>query len=94
MQLAIDDIWGYSHELFESDLLEQRLIDAGIAVDCADLKQPWLADVEAIFQQAGLNVPETTWAVRGGRKGYHSEHLGHLLTQMQFVYRSFPGAKW
>ena len=48
----------------------------------------------AIFQEAGLKVPEATWAVRGGRKGFHSEHLGHLLTQMQFVYRSFPGAKW
>ena len=94
MQLAIDDIWGYSHELFESDALEQRLIDTGVAVDCAALKQPWLTDVKVIFEEAGLNIPQQDWAVRGGRKGYHSEHLGHLLTQMQFVYRSFPGANW
>jgi ring-1,2-phenylacetyl-CoA epoxidase subunit PaaC len=94
MQLAIDDIWGYSHELFESEDLEKRLVEAGIAVDCANLKQQWLADVDDIFQQAGLNVPQAVWAVRGGRKGHHSEHLGHLLTQMQFLQRSFPGAKW
>lgn len=94
MQLAIDDLWGFSHELFESDALEQRLINAGIAVDCATLQSSWLRDVTAIFEQANLNVPESEWAVRGGRKGHHSEHLGHLLTQMQFVYRSFPQAKW
>jgi ring-1,2-phenylacetyl-CoA epoxidase subunit PaaC len=94
MQLAIDDLWGFSHELFESDALEQRLISAGVAVDCAQLQQSWLRDVTDIFEQAQLQLPDGEWAVRGGRKGHHSEHLGHLLTDMQFVYRSFPDAKW
>lgn len=94
MQLAIDEIWGYSHELFETDDLEKRLINTGIAVDCEQLKALWLADIEAVFNEAGLTIPELTWTVRGGRSGYHTEHLGHLLTQMQFVYRSFPGATW
>jgi 1,2-phenylacetyl-CoA epoxidase catalytic subunit len=47
-----------------------------------------------IVEQATLTLPTTEWAVRGGRDGYHTENLGHLLTEMQFVYRSFPGAKW
>ena len=94
MQLALDDIWGYSHELFEVDALEQRLVDAGIAVDCTLLKADWLKEVTATLEEATLMVPDQDWAVSGGRQGYHTEHLGHLLTEMQFVNRSFPGAKW
>jgi len=94
MQKALDDLWGYSHELFEQDDLEQRLVAAGIAVDCANLKAHWLAEVTEIIEQATLTVPTQEWAVRGGRQGYHTEHLGHLLTDMQFIARSFPDAKW
>ncbi len=94
MQTALDDLWGYSHELFEQDELELRLVKAGVAVDCANLKDSWLAEITSIIEQATLTVPSQEWAVRGGRQGYHTEHLGHLLTEMQFVHRSFPGAKW
>jgi len=94
MQTALDDLWGYCHELFEQDELEQKLVTAGVAVDCASLKADWLAEVTAIIEQATLTVPTQDWAVRGGRQGYHTEHLGHLLTEMQFVARSFPDAKW
>jgi ring-1,2-phenylacetyl-CoA epoxidase subunit PaaC len=94
MQLALNDIWGYSHELFEVDELEQRLVDAGIAVDCILLKADWLKEITATLEEATLMVPDQDWAVSGGRQGYHTEHLGHLLTEMQFVHRSFPGAKW
>lgn len=94
MQRALDDLWGYSHELFEVDELEQRLVDSGIAVDCSALKADWLEEVTAIIEEATLTVPVQEWAVSGGRQGYHTEHLGHLLTEMQFVHRSHPGAKW
>ena len=94
MQTALDDLWGYSHELFEQDDLEQRLVKLGVAVDCASLKADWLAEVTEIIEQATLTVPTKEWAVRGGRQGYHTEHLGHLLTEMQFIARSFPDAKW
>lgn len=94
MQNAVDDLWGYTHEMFEQDELEQRLVAVGIAVDCASFKQAWLKDVSAILEQATLKVPEVQWAVRGGREGYHTESLGHILTEMQFVHRSMPGAKW
>ncbi|WP_339670731.1 1,2-phenylacetyl-CoA epoxidase subunit PaaC [Dasania marina] len=94
MQRAIDELWGYTHEIFEHDALEQRLIDAGIAVDAASFKAQWLADVKAILTAATLAVPDAEWAVRGGREGYHTEYLSHLLMEMQFVYRTYPNAKW
>ncbi len=94
MQRALDDLWGYTHEIFEQDELELRLVAQGIAVDSASLKDKWFDDVKAIIEQATLKLPTSEWAVRGGRAGYHTENLGHLLTEMQFVHRSFPGAKW
>lgn len=94
MQVALDDIWGFTTELFEHDDVESRLIELGVAVDCAAFKENWLADVKAIVEQATLTLPTSEWAVRGGREGYHTEHLGHLLTELQFVHRSFPDAKW
>ncbi len=94
MQVAIDDIWGYTHELFEHDALEQRLIDSGIAVDAALFKADWLADVSGILQEATLTVPTAEWAVRGGRDGYHTENLGHILTEMQYLHRCYPNSQW
>lgn len=94
IQTALDGMWGYTYELFEQDDVEQRLIESGIAVNSSEFKDKWLADVKAIIEQATLTLPTSEWAVRGGRKGYHTENLGHLLTEMQFVYRSFPDAKW
>lgn len=93
-QKAVDALWGYTHELFDVDELEQYLADAGVGVDNAALKEAWLADVSAILQAATLTVPTEEWAVRGGRVGYHTENLGHMLTEMQFVSRSFPGQEW
>lgn len=93
-QKALDGIWGYTHEMFDVDELEQQLIDAGVGVNNAALKDAWLADVTAIIEEATLSVPTEEWAVRGGRVGYHTENLGHLLTEMQFVHRSYPGQEW
>jgi len=94
MQKAIDSLWGYTHELFELDELEQQLVVQGIAVDSTKLKAGWLTHVEGILAEATLKRPEDDWAVRGGRSGYHTENLGHLLTEMQFIHRSHPGCKW
>ena len=93
-QAALDSLWGYSHELFELDALEQQLADAGIGVDVSALRAPWHARVTEILTEATLVVPEDGWKVRGGRQGYHTENLGHLLTELQFVHRSYPGCKW
>ncbi len=93
-QKAVDGIWGYTHEMFELDDTEQLLVDEGIGVDVSKLKQQWLSQVSAILEEATLSVPQEEWAVRGGRIGYHTENLGHLLTEMQFVHRAHPGCQW
>lgn len=93
-QKALDQLWGYTHELFDMDETEQLLADAGIGVDVSVLRDDWLAMVTEIITNATLSVPEDSWAVRGGRIGYHTENLGHMLTEMQIVHRSHPGCKW
>lgn len=91
---AIDELWGYTPELFEPDELELRLVEAGIAVNTADLKDAWLSDITAILKEATLEIPEADWAIRGGRTGYHTEHLSNLLSVMQSVHRAHPGCQW
>ncbi|MBN0987833.1 1,2-phenylacetyl-CoA epoxidase subunit PaaC [Amphritea pacifica] len=93
-QKAVDQLWGYTHELFDMDETEQLLADAGIGVDVAGLRDRWLEMVSVILTEATLTVPEDSWAVRGGRIGNHTENLGHMLTEMQIVHRSHPGCKW
>jgi ring-1,2-phenylacetyl-CoA epoxidase subunit PaaC len=94
MQAGLDDVWGYSHELFDMDELEQQLADAGVAVDRSGLRAGWEARMSTLLAQATLTVPQGDWAVRGGRTGYHTEHLGHLLSELQFVQRAYPGLQW
>ena len=93
-QRAIEDLWGYTHEMFESDELERELVAAGIAVDSAALKDEWQQRVTAILDEAELKLPTGEWAVRGGREGYHTENLGQLLNEMQSVHRAYPGLEW
>lgn len=94
MQKALDELWGYTHELFEVDELEQALVDAGVAVDVRQLRDDWLTTVSATLEQATLSVPESSWSIRGGRTGFHTESLGYLLAELQFMQRSYPGLEW
>jgi ring-1,2-phenylacetyl-CoA epoxidase subunit PaaC len=93
-QNAVDELWGYTHELFEMDALERQLADGGVGVDTTALKERWRPMVAEALGAATLTMPEDGWAVRGGRAGYHSENLGHLLTELQFIHRSYPGCEW
>ncbi|BBB29093.1 1,2-phenylacetyl-CoA epoxidase subunit PaaC [Neptunomonas japonica] len=93
-QKAVDQLWGYTHEMFDMDETEQLLADNGIGVDVSKLRDQWHKEVSAILTEATITVPEDSWAVRGGRTGYHTENLGHMLTQMQIVHRSHPGCQW
>ena len=94
LQSALDDLWGYTPEMFDMDALEQELASAGIAVDSAALRADWQQAVTATFEEAGVQVPESSWQVRGGRQGMHTESLGHLLSELQFVQRAYPGLEW
>ena len=94
VQDAIDELWRFTGELFEVDDVERDLIAEGIAVDRAALRAPWRSEVTRVLQAATLSVPDDGFMQRGGREGRHTEHLGHLLAEMQIVARSFPGAEW
>ncbi|NOX52079.1 MAG: phenylacetate-CoA oxygenase subunit PaaC [Gammaproteobacteria bacterium] len=93
-QAAIDQLWGYMPELFEMDELETSLLQAGIAVDRLELHSKWLNTVTAQLASANLQIPQIDWQVVGGRKGVHTEHLGHMLGEMQFLQRAYPGLQW
>jgi ring-1,2-phenylacetyl-CoA epoxidase subunit PaaC len=93
-QAALDELWPYTGELFEVDGVERVLIGRGIAVDPAPLRAEWDATVGEVLAEATLRRPGEGWMQSGGRSGRHSEHLGHILAEMQFLQRAYPGARW
>ena len=80
--------------MFEIDDGERGLIHAGIAVDPAPLRSHWLKTITGVVSEATLALPNNDWMQQGGRSGRHSEHLGHLLSELQSMQRTFPGATW
>lgn len=94
VQVAVDDLWAYTGEMFGADDAERGLIDAGVAIDPTMLLPEWLSIVSHVAREATLTLPENDWMQQGGRDGRHSEHLGHLLSELQYMQRSFPGATW
>jgi ring-1,2-phenylacetyl-CoA epoxidase subunit PaaC len=94
MQAALDQLWPFTHELFEADGLTERLAHAGVAVDPASLQPEWDDHIGSTLTGATLARPEVDWRPGGGRQGHHSEHLGYLLAEMQHLHRSHPGARW
>jgi ring-1,2-phenylacetyl-CoA epoxidase subunit PaaC len=93
-QAALDELWPFTGELFEVDAIERTLIEAGIAVDSGSLRPDWDRTVDDILRQAALTRPPDGWMQSGGRAGRHSEHLGYILAELQFVQRAYPGAVW
>ena len=86
MQTAVDEIWPYTHELFEPA--------PAAPLDPATLKPRWNRLVEGVLARATLSRPEDGWAPTGGRRGVHTEALGHLLAEFQHLRRAHPGARW
>ena len=70
------------------------MIERGIAVDPGTLRPQWLKTVSGVVDEATLALPKNDWMQQGGRSGRHSEHLGHLLSELQSMQRTFPGATW
>jgi ring-1,2-phenylacetyl-CoA epoxidase subunit PaaC len=91
---AVATLWPYTGELFETDSVDDALIEAGIAVDPASLRDTWRATVADVLGRATLTMPADGYMQKGGRSGRHSEHLGHLLTELQYMQRTIPGATW
>lgn len=84
MQAAVDGLWRFTGELFEAD---------GV-VDHAALRRGWDAKIDAVLDEATLRRPEDPYQATGGRRGVHTEHLGHLLAEMQWLQRTYPGLQW
>ena len=93
-QRAVDDLWRYTGEFFLADDGDRLLAGLGIGVDPSTLEAAWRGQVADVMSRGTLTLPEATWMQRGGRDGRHTEHLGHMLAEMQIVARSFPGASW
>jgi ring-1,2-phenylacetyl-CoA epoxidase subunit PaaC len=91
---ALEDLWMYTGEMFEVDDADRALIERGIAVDPAALRAEWETAIDAVFAEAGLTRPAGGWMQTGGRGGRHSEHLGLILADLQFLQRAYPGATW
>lgn len=95
MQNAIDALWMFTGELFEMSDFETALLNDNISVDITSLKTAWDERVKDIFEEATLTVPSTkTWHQSGGKKGIHTEHLGYILAEMQYLQRVYPGSEW
>lgn len=95
MQAAADAVWPYLAEVFDAtDIAEELAALPGIAVDPAALQPAGLDYLRSVLTEATLTEPQPTWRSRGGRRGLHTEHLGHLLAEMQSLHRAHPGASW
>ncbi len=94
MIAGLDWMWRFSDELFATDDVDAAAIKAGVGVDKAALKPAWDARIDAVLAEATLQRPTSRRPVLGGRSGRHSEHLGHLLSEMQFLQRAYPDATW
>ena len=94
VQGALNELWMYSRELFETDEVESVLQKEKIAPNMDAIKKTWTTNVAGILELATLTQPEASWMQSGGRTGKHSELLGYILAELQYVQRSYPGCEW
>jgi len=94
MLKAVDELWKYTEELFETARYERRVANDGSGFDVSKLKEQWMGKVKEIFSEATLAIPEKTFMQTGGKEGKHTEHLGFILTELQYMQRAYPGFEW
>ena len=94
MQAGIDAMWRFTGELFTPDEIDRAAAAEGIGTDPAILRAAWDERIDAVLDEATLDRPEDPYQRVGGRSGFHTEHLGHLLGEMQWMQRTYPGMEW
>ncbi len=94
MQQALDYLWPYTNELFAPTAEDDAVSDAGFGVAWASLQPAWEEAVLPVLGEAGLKVPARTAFLSSGKSGRHSEHMGHLLSELQYLQRTYPGNQW
>jgi ring-1,2-phenylacetyl-CoA epoxidase subunit PaaC len=91
---ALAELWRYTPELFESDAVDEAAQASGLGPRWADLREPWLAEMRSVLDEAGLELPAESAFRSTGKLGRHSEHMGYILADMQYLQRAFPGGVW
>ena len=91
---ALDQLWNFTGELFQPASYETSLIAEEITADLKGLYPNWLQEIETVFRSAGIEIPVQGWMQQGGKQGRHTEHLGFLLAEMQYLQRTYPNSDW
>ena len=94
MLKAIDELWQYTGEMFTSTKYEAQSAADGTGFDCSLLKDAWLQKIQPVFEEATLSLPEKVFMQTGGKEGIHTEHLGYILAELQYVQRAYPNSAW
>ncbi len=94
VELAINTLWKFTDELFEESDADKAMLANGFGVHLTEIKDQWTQKVNEILFLAQLTAPNNQFSVRGGKKGVHTEHLGHILAEMQFLPGKYPDAEW
>ncbi|WP_338731288.1 1,2-phenylacetyl-CoA epoxidase subunit PaaC [Mangrovimonas cancribranchiae] len=94
IQTAINDLWTYTDELFHQTEADKAMVAEGVGVDVAKLKDAYYEEVNAVLEEATLSVPESKYFQKGGKQGIHTEHMGYLLADLQYMQRTYPNMEW
>ena len=94
LRVAVDELWRYGAELFDSDAVDAAAAANGLGPRWADLREPWLAEMRELFDEARLAMPADTTFRSTGKSGVHSEHMGYILADLQYLQRAYPGGAW
>lgn len=94
MQNAIDGLWTYTEELFHQTEADTIMVSEGIGVDVSSLKETYYATVTKVLEESTLKTPVSKWFQKGGKEGIHTEHLGYLLSDLQYMQRTYPNMEW
>lgn len=94
IQDSLNTLWRYTNELFFTDEVDAELVEKGIVPSLQEIQNEWNATVTAVLNEATLTIPTNNWKQEGGRKGLHSEHLGYILAELQYMQRAYPNMQW
>ncbi|WP_420316493.1 1,2-phenylacetyl-CoA epoxidase subunit PaaC [Ekhidna sp.] len=94
LKAAIEELWSYSGELTKPNETETKAFEEGYGVDLAVLKEKRDSKIREVMTEATLEIPESTYTHKGGKDGTHTEHLGYILSDLQFLQRAYPGQEW
>jgi len=94
MQEAIDDLWRFTNEMFQMTEWDTMMASEGVGVDVTQLKEAYYTEIKEVLKEATLTVPESTYFTKGGKEGIHTEHMGYILADLQYMQRTYPNMTW